>query len=167
LGSETPPAAQVGTPPPPERRPGCLGRVFFGGLGVILVGLGVVAAIVPLIPAAPFLLAAVGCFAKASPRLKNRLVNNRWVGSYFGGAGDPRAFTLRGKLVALLVLWVVGLLVAVFLADDLFWRCGVVMTVLTLTIHILLLKAPRTRVPPAPAPPPPPPDEALPPPTAE
>ncbi len=139
-------AAPDGRDTPLEKRPGCFGRVFFGGLGFFLVGMGIIAAVVPLIPAAPFFMAAVGCFAKASPRFKNWLVNNKWLGPYFGGAADPRAFSPRRKAVALLIFWAVGVVAGVFLFDGFFWRCGLVMTLITLTIHILLLKPPRTRV---------------------
>lgn len=137
--SHTPPAAAAEL----EKRPGCFGRVFFGAAGVFFVFLAIIAAIVPLIPAPPFFLAAVGCFAKSSPRFKNWLVNNKWFGPYFGGEGDPKAFTAGGKALALLILWAVALILGLFVFDGLFWRCGLVMTVITFTIYIILLKPPK------------------------
>ena len=125
------------------KRPGCFGRVFFGAAGVFFVFLGVIAALVPLIPAPPFFIAAVGCFAKSSPRFKNWLVNNKWFGPYFGGQGDPKAFTAGGKAIALLILWAAAIVLGIFVFDGIFWRCGLVMTVITFTIYIILLKPPK------------------------
>ena len=122
------------------RRPGCFGRVFFGAAGVFCLGLAALAAIIPLIPAFPFLAGAAACFAKSSPRFRDWLVNNKWLGPYLTGEGDAKAFSPGAKALTILILWVVGAVVGAFLLDGFFWRCGVVMTLLTLTIQILRVK---------------------------
>ena len=126
--------------PTPARRSGWFGRAAFGAAGVFCVGLAALAALLPLIPAFPFLAAAVACFAKSSPRLRDWLVNNKWLGPYVTGQGDPKAFSPGAKVLTILILWVLAVLVGAFLLDGFFWRCGLVMTVLTFTIQILLVK---------------------------
>jgi len=55
-------------------------RIFLTSLGWICVILGVIGAVLPLLPTTPFLIAALACFAKSSPRFHAMLLNNKWVG---------------------------------------------------------------------------------------
>jgi len=45
-------------------------------LGLFCVGLGIVGALLPLMPTTIFLILAAGCFARSSPRLEARLLNH-------------------------------------------------------------------------------------------
>ncbi len=68
-------------------------------LGFIGVGLGVVGAILPLIPAFPFLLLAAVCFGKSSERLDNwfkgtKLYKNN-LESYVSGRGMTKKTKIR------------------------------------------------------------------------
>lgn len=66
-------------------------KLFFIILGCIGVGLGAVGAVVPLIPAFPFLLLAAFCFAKSSEKLHNWFINTKLykknLESYVQGRG--------------------------------------------------------------------------------
>ncbi|MBQ8815190.1 MAG: YbaN family protein [Lachnospiraceae bacterium] len=66
-------------------------KVFFMVLGCIGVGLGAVGAVVPLLPAFPFLLLATVCFAKSSERLHSWFINTKLykdnLESYVAGKG--------------------------------------------------------------------------------
>ena len=52
-------------------------KILYITLGCIGVGLGAVGAVVPLLPAFPFLLMATFCFAKSSERLHNWFINTK------------------------------------------------------------------------------------------
>ncbi len=52
-------------------------KVIYIVLGCIGVGLGAVGAVVPLLPAFPFLLLAAFCFARSSERLNNWFINTK------------------------------------------------------------------------------------------
>jgi len=131
---------------PPAKRPGWFARFFFGAAGLFFLGLAALAALLPLIPAAPFLALAVTAFANASPRFRDWLVNNKWLGPYLTGQGDAKRFSPGAKALTILILWLAAALIGAFLLDGFFWRCGLIMTVLTLTVQILLIKPRKTPV---------------------
>lgn len=66
-------------------------KICYIVLGCIGVGLGAVGAVVPLLPAFPFLLLATFCFAKSSEKLHNWFINTKLykknLESYVQGRG--------------------------------------------------------------------------------
>lgn len=49
-------------------------------LGWFFVLLGLVGALIPILPTTPFMIIAAALFAKSSPRFHQMLLNNRWFG---------------------------------------------------------------------------------------
>lgn len=67
--------------------------------------LGVQGLVVPLLPTTPFLLLAAACLARGSRRLSGWLLTNRCFGSYIADNGEGRGVTLRHKIAAMALLW--------------------------------------------------------------
>jgi uncharacterized membrane protein YbaN (DUF454 family) len=75
---------------------------LIGAIAVVLALLGV---FLPLLPTTPFLLLASACFARGSTRLHSWLLNNKLFGAYLRNYEQGRGIPLRGKVVALALLW--------------------------------------------------------------
>ena len=80
-------------------------KVFFNVLGILFVGLGILGAILPLLPATPFLLLASACFVRGSDRLHDWLMQNRVLGTYIRNFKERRGMPVRAKVVTILILW--------------------------------------------------------------
>lgn len=72
-------------------------RILWIILGCIGVGLGAVGAVLPLLPAFPFLLLAAFSFAKSSERLHTWFINTRLYKNNLESYVTHRAMTLRTK----------------------------------------------------------------------
>ena len=106
--------------------------------GTACVALGVVGALVPVLPTTPFLLLAAACYARSSRRLHRWLFANRLFGDYLrryrAGEGLPRA----SKIATLALLWA-SLAASAFLAvpGRLWWvRALLLLVGIGVTIHV-------------------------------
>lgn len=91
-------------PPPPERpATGPLHHVLRTAwlvLGLIFVGLGIIGALLPLMPTTIFLILAAGCFARSSPRLEAWLMAHPQFGPTLRGWRAEGAIGPRAKIMA-------------------------------------------------------------------
>lgn len=83
-------------------------KILYITLGCIGVGLGAVGAVVPLLPAFPFLLLATFCFAKSSERLHTWFINTKLyksnLESYVQGRGMTWATKIRIMVTVTLLM---------------------------------------------------------------
>lgn len=115
-------------------------RVVLVVLGFIFLGLGILGAFLPLLPTTPFLLLSAACFARSSEKFYNWLLNHKVFGSYIRNYRERRAITLRGKVVSLVVMWLVMGYTALFALSNIFLKILVVLIGIGVTKHILSLK---------------------------
>jgi uncharacterized membrane protein YbaN (DUF454 family) len=66
--------------------------------GIILTGLGAVGAVVPLLPAFPFLMGAMLCFARSSDKMNAWFLNTSLYKNHLESYVKKRAMTLKTKL---------------------------------------------------------------------
>jgi hypothetical protein len=83
---------------PPDPRP--LIRGIWLALGLLFVLLGGIGVALPLLPTTPFLILAAACFARSSPRLEARILNDPRFGPLVREWRARGAIPPRAKLFA-------------------------------------------------------------------
>lgn len=73
-------------------------------LGVFCVGLAILGAILPIMPTTVFLIMATACFAKSSPRMQRKLLNNKTFGPLINEWQQHRSIPRKAKRIALLTI---------------------------------------------------------------
>jgi hypothetical protein len=76
-------------------------RVLYLALGCAFVALGIAGALLPVLPTTPFMLLAAACFARASHRFYNWLLNTRAFGPLILEWREHHSIPYRTKLVAI------------------------------------------------------------------
>lgn len=74
--------------------------------GHTFVGLGIIGALLPLMPTTIFLILAGTCYAKSSPRFYNWLMTNKFFGKYLSNYKDKKGTPLSVKIISISVLWI-------------------------------------------------------------
>ena len=105
--------------------------------GTCFVGLGILGIFLPLLPATPFFLLAVACYARSSRRFYDWMLNNRVFGSYIRNYREGKGIPLRIKVLTLALLWGTITYSATFVVDELYWRIILLVIAVGVTKHIL------------------------------
>ncbi|MBB4035810.1 hypothetical protein GGR21_001705 [Dysgonomonas hofstadii] len=79
-------------------------RYIYIGLGLISLGLGLLGIVTPGLPTTPFILLTGVLFAKGSPRLHKKLLENKLTGPYINRVN--KGFSIKGLLVSIGIMWV-------------------------------------------------------------
>ncbi|MGC4018152.1 MAG: YbaN family protein [Muricomes sp.] len=83
-----------------------LKKILFVVLGCVGLGLGAVGAVVPLLPAFPFLLLAAFCFAKSSERLHSWFINTRLYKNNLESYVEGKGMLWKAKIRIMVVVTV-------------------------------------------------------------
>lgn len=75
-------------------------RVFYLCLGWLMVATGIVGAFLPVLPTTPFLLIALWCFSKSSPKLEAWLLSHPKFGEPLRNWRENGAIPRRAKIAA-------------------------------------------------------------------
>jgi uncharacterized membrane protein YbaN (DUF454 family) len=76
-------------------------RAAFVAAGVVFVGVGILGAFLPVLPTTPFMLLGAACFARASTRFYNWLLNTRAFGPTIREWRRHRSIPYRTKWTAI------------------------------------------------------------------
>jgi len=94
---------------------------------------------VPLMPTTVFLLLAAACYARSSERRYQKLLNNRWLGTYIRNSREGRGMTRRHKAVTLVLLWI-GIGATAALSVEAWWvRLVLFLIAAGVTAHVAKL----------------------------
>ncbi|AAP96659.1 hypothetical protein A6046_02750 [[Haemophilus] ducreyi] len=78
-------------------------KLLYITLGFLAIGLGIIGVVVPGLPTTPFLLLALFCFSKSSPRLQQWFMRGKLYQKYLKDYDEKRAMTMKQKVCILLI----------------------------------------------------------------
>ena len=87
-------------------------------LGLIFLGVGALGALLPLLPATPFVLLSAACFARSSERWHNRLLTSDTFGPMIRNWEQRRCVSCRVKAIAIVSMILVGGFSIVYAVDS-------------------------------------------------
>lgn len=102
--------------------------MLFKIIGIFFVGLAALGAVLPILPTTPFLLVSAGCFAKSSPRLHKKLLENKTFGPMIFHWQKSRSIPKRAKIISLLTM-VLSVAYSCYVLDNMYLRIFVVLLV--------------------------------------
>lgn len=88
--------------------------IFLGTLSLIA---GIAGIFIPGLPVTPFLLLTAGLYVRSSQKLYDRLISNRFVGSYISDYRKNNGMTLKSKLLAVALMSLMITVSCIFLID--------------------------------------------------
>lgn len=103
------------------------------------VALGTAGIFLPVLPTVPFLLLATFCFAKSSPKWKEKLLHHPFIGKPLREWMEHKGIGKKQKVISIAFLWV-SILISAYFVDILWVRLLLLAVAIAVTVHLLLLK---------------------------
>lgn len=116
-------------------------RWIFLVLGVVFFVLGVIGALLPVMPTAPFILLSAACWARGSKRFYLWLINHRLFGKYVRDWEERRAVPRYAKWLACIMMSISAAMLFYRLPPDMQWVAWLVALVCT-AVGIYLWRLP-------------------------
>ncbi len=108
--------------------------------GLFFIALGVIGTVLPLLPTTPFLILALACFSKSSPRFHQALLNNRWFGASLKQWEETRTINHSSKVKAMILIAFTFTISIAILHERLHLQLGLLTLAIILLIFIWRLK---------------------------
>ncbi len=74
-------------------------------LGTLSLGIGCIGIFIPGLPTTPFLLITAGLYLRSSDKLYQKVISNRFIGSYINDFQTKKGMTLKIKLYSITLMW--------------------------------------------------------------
>ena len=112
-------------------------KFIFTGLGSLSVLAGIIGIFFPVLPTTPFLLLALWFYGKSSPRMHDKILNNRFFGEYLRRYREGLGIPLTTKVISISFLWLTGLISIFFVVENVFVQIGMGLIMLAVSVHLL------------------------------
>ena len=103
-------------------------------LGTISLGIGIIGIIIPGLPTTPFLLLTATLYVRSSDKLYQKLISNKYVGSYIVDFQTKKGLSPKVKTASIFLMWTMIIISTVFLINPLIMKAIVLILGLIGTI---------------------------------
>ena len=117
-------------------------RWTFVTLGWIFFILGIIGILLPVMPTAPFILLAAGCWARSSKRVHFWLINHKYFGKFVRDWENNHAVPLYAKVLATVMMAASTIMLFYRLSADMMWVAWLVAVVCS-GVAIYLFRLPN------------------------
>lgn len=117
-------------------------RIVYLALGWFMVALGVIGAILPIMPTVPFLIVAAAAFARSSPELEARLMNHPRFGKSLRHWREQGAISTPAKLLAVAAMVCSFVSVMIFGAAFVWLQVAIGLTLLACSVFVVTRPSP-------------------------
>ena len=119
-------------------------RWTFVILGWLFFVLGIIGVLLPVMPTAPFILLAAGCWARSSRRFHFWLINHKYFGKFVRDWESSHAVPLYAKCLAVIMMAASTAMLFYRLPEDLVWIAWLVAVVCT-GVAVYLFRLPNAQ----------------------
>ncbi|TGK01427.1 DUF454 domain-containing protein [Leptospira langatensis] len=105
-------------------------------VGTISLVLGIIGIFTPVLPTTPFLLLTAACYARASQKFYNWLMNNKYFGNFIRDWRIHKAIPLKAKIIAVASIVITMTISAIF-APIIYVRIGMAIIGICVIVYIL------------------------------
>ncbi|WP_018917016.1 YbaN family protein [Vreelandella zhanjiangensis] len=129
---------------PSAKEPITLVRALWVGLAALSFGIGVIGIFLPLLPTTEFMLGAVYCASKGSPRFEAWIRSRRYVGPLITNWERERAIPRRAKFIAVGMISASALFILLHLGSG--WlRWAIIALLIGVAAWLITRPEPATR----------------------
>jgi|WetSurMetagenome_2_1015567.scaffolds.fasta_scaffold462890_2 uncharacterized protein len=113
-------------------------RLAWVAFGFLMVTMGIIGALLPVIPGTVFFVLAAIAFAKSSEKFYKMLIHNRWIGPHLQNYLEEKFIPIRTKIVAISFLWISVTISSVYFVSA-FWEKAIMfLFTIGVTIYLIL-----------------------------
>jgi uncharacterized membrane protein YbaN (DUF454 family) len=121
-------------------------KILLNTVGTVALVLAVLGIFLPLLPTTPFLLLASACYLRGSERMHRWLTGNRVFGKYLADIQNDRGLPMRGKIWAIVFLWL-SLSYSAYVIPLIWVRFLLLVPGIGVTVYLLRMKTLKTAPP--------------------
>jgi uncharacterized protein len=113
-------------------------RVMWISFGFLMVILGILGAILPVLPGTVFFIIAAFCFAKSSEKFYKLLIHNKYVGPHLRNYLEDKFIPVKTKIIIISSIWISMTASAVYVLE-VFWQRALMFAVaIGVSVYIIL-----------------------------
>ena len=121
-------------------------RILWVTFGFLMVILGIIGALLPVIPGTIFFILAAVCFAKSSEKFYKMLIHNKWIGPHLQNYLEEKFIPIRTKIVAISFLWLSVTVSSIYFVSAFWERVPMFLFAIGMTIYLVMHRSKKAEV---------------------